>query len=160
MQSDIPAGSLVRTLQNTTTNHFQQQNHDEQQPQQQAAGVITRQSSNNYEEAKSVTTTTVQQLQHNHRLVSLHEEVAGEGVLLQHSQEGGPVAPISGSGGGPNHEVSALARVVQSALSISALDSRAGTSDHSCRLRTVTPSTCGMTRNFTKNCCASPWDVE
>ena len=159
MQGDIPAGSLVRTVQNTATNHFQQQNHNEQQEQQQATGVITRQSSNNYEEAKSVTT-TLQQLQHNHRLVSLHEEVAGEGVLLQHSQEGGPVAPISGSGGGPNHEVSALARVVQSALSISALDSRAGTSDHSCRLRTVTPSTCGMTRNFTKNCCASPWDVE
>ncbi len=128
MQGDIPAGSLVRTVQNTTTNHFQQQNHNEQQEQQQqATGVITRQSSNNYEEAKSVTTTTtVQQLQHNYRLVSLHEEVAGEGVLLQHSQEGGPVAPISGSGGGPNHEVSALARVVQSALSISALDSRAG----------------------------------
>ncbi len=128
MQGDIPAGSMVRTIQNTTTNHFQHQNHNEQQEQQQqATGVITRQSSNNYEEAKSVTTTTVQQLQHNHRLVSLHEEVAGEGVLLQHSQEGGPVAPISGSGGGPNHEVSALARVVQSALSISALDSRAGT---------------------------------
>ncbi len=127
MQGDIPASSMVKTVQNTTTNHFQQQNHNEQQ-EQQATGVITRQSSNNYEEAKSVTTTTVQQLQHNHRLVSLHEEVAGEGVLLQHSQEGGPVAPISGSGGGPNHEVSALARVVQSALSISALDSRAGRS--------------------------------
>ncbi len=36
------------------------------------------------------------------------------------------MAAAAGGGGGQSHEVSALARVVQSALSISALDSRAG----------------------------------
>lgn len=50
-------------------------------------------------------TTALQPHQHNHRLVSLHEEVAA-GVLMQPNsgqdepQARGPVAPVSGVGGG------------------------------------------------------------
>jgi hypothetical protein len=113
----------------STTNHNHQQHQTDNHQQQQPA-VVARQSNNHCEEAKSMTT-ALQPHQHNHRLVSLHEEVVA-GVLMQPNsgqdepQARGPVAPVSG-GGGQNHEVSALARVVQSALSISALDSRAGT---------------------------------